>query len=375
MLRVAHVSPSFHPAYTYGGPTESSYQLSRFLARAGCEVRVLTTDADGPRRVLDVDTTRELEVESGLRIRYCRRRALDSTSPELLRRLPGYLRAADVVHINAVYSFPTIPTLLLSTFLDRPVVWSARGALQRWERVRHPRTKAAWEAVCRRAAPRRLAIHFTSTEERDQSVARFPRARAVVIPNGVLLPEAPAREPSPALRLLSLGRLDPIKGLENLLEACAALRERGFGPFRLTLAGSGDREYKALLERRIAELGLEDVLMLPGEVSGEAKARLFRESDLFVAPSFRENFGMAIAEALAHGLPVIAGRGTPWSGLPAHDAGMWVDNDPATLAAAIARAATLPLVTMGARGRAWVARDFAWERVAADMIKVYEQLL
>lgn len=376
MLRVAHVSPSFHPAYSYGGPTESSYQLSRFLARAGCEVRVLTTDADGPRRVLDVDTTCELEIESGLRIRYCRRRTLNSVSPELLRRLPGYLRGADVVHINAVYSFPTIPTLFLSTFLDRPVVWSARGALQRWEEVRRPWTKAAWEAICRAAAPRRLAIHFTSTEERDQSVVRFSRALAVVIPNGVLLPAAaPVRAPSKTLRLLAVGRLDPIKGLCNLLLACASLRDRGFGPFTLTLAGTGDREYTALLERRIAELSLGAIVTLPGEVRGEAKTRLFGENDILVAPSFRENFGMAIAEALAHGLPVIAGRGTPWSGLLAHDAGLWVDNDPASLAHAITRAATLPLIAMGARGRAWVARDFAWERVAADMIKVYEQLL
>src|SRR5690349_4740087 len=101
-LRVAHISPSFHPARAYGGPTESSYQLSRALARLGCEVRVLTTDADGRDRVLDVDKTRELEMEPGLSVRYCRRRMITSVSPELIRRVGGYLEACDVVHLNAV---------------------------------------------------------------------------------------------------------------------------------------------------------------------------------------------------------------------------------------------------------------------------------
>ena len=97
VLRVAHISPSFHPAFSYGGPTESSYQLSRFLARAGCDVRVLTTNADGRDREIDVDTSRELELEPGLSIRYCRRRALTHASPELLRRLPGYVGAAELI--------------------------------------------------------------------------------------------------------------------------------------------------------------------------------------------------------------------------------------------------------------------------------------
>jgi glycosyltransferase involved in cell wall biosynthesis len=379
-LRVAHITPAFHPARAYGGPTESAYQLSRHLARHGCDVRVLTTDADGRDHVLDVDTSRELEIEPGFRVRYCPRKMITSVSPGLVRHLGDVLRWSDVVHLNAVYNFTTFPTLLGSAALRRPVVWSARGALQRWRGAKRPLTKSAWEKICRAIAPPRLVLHLTSLEEREESAARIPGAEVVVIPNGVIVPPAsPARavKADGALRLLSLGRLDPIKGLDNLLHACAELRRaEPARPFTLTVAGAGDAAYTRSLTDLIAALSLGDAVKLLGPVHGDAdKARLFAGADLFVAPSHRENFGIAIAEALAHGLPVIAGKGTPWRGLEEHGAGLWVDNDPVSLARAIARAGALPLAEMGERGRAWVEEAYSWDRVAAEMVAVYKRLL
>jgi len=374
-LRVAHVTPAFHPAQAYGGPTESAYQLSRSLAHEGCEVRVLTTDADGLDRVLDLDTTREIELSPGLRAHYCHRLYKHAASPDLLRALHPLVRWSEVVQLNAVYNFTTIPTLLAAKALDRPVVWSARGALQRWKGVRNPAAKSAWEAVCRLAAPPRLVLHCTSDQERAESACRFPRAEAVVIPNGVPLPDALAeRRPADHLRLLYLGRLHPIKGVDLLIQACAALQKSAL-PFSLIIAGEGEPGYTAMLRALIGEHALGDRVKLVGAVKGEAKARLFAEADLLIAPSHSENFGIVIAEALAHALPVIAGRGTPWSGLEARGAGLWVDNDPASLQHAITRARAMPLGEMGQRGRAWMAQDFSWERVAKDMIGVYTRVI
>src|SRR4051794_6307124 len=110
-MRVAHVTPAYHPARAYGGPPEAAYQLTAHLARHGCDVRVLTTDADGLDRVLDVDKTRELELEPRLLVRYCPRRLRHAAAPSLLHLLPGYVRWCDVVHLTAVYNFTTIPTL------------------------------------------------------------------------------------------------------------------------------------------------------------------------------------------------------------------------------------------------------------------------
>jgi glycosyltransferase involved in cell wall biosynthesis len=181
------------------------------------------------------------------------------------------------------------------------------------------------------------------------------------------------------LHLLSLGRLDPIKGLDNLVRACAELKSGAAArpglPLSLTIAGAGDTAYTRGLADLIAALSLGAEVKMVGEVRGaENKARLFAGADVFVAPSHRENFGLAIAEALAHGLPVIAGKGTPWRGLEEHGAGLWVDNDPSSLARAIAHASALPLAEMGARGRAWVEEAFSWDRVAREMNDVYQSL-
>jgi glycosyltransferase involved in cell wall biosynthesis len=282
-----------------------------------------------------------------------------------------------LIHLTAVYNFTTLPTLALSAALDRPLVWSPRGALQRWEGTRRVAVKAAWETACRAIAPRRLALHVTSAGEEEQSRGRLPGVPCARIANGVLVPEATPRAPRSAgapLRLLFVGRLDPIKGIENLVKACARLGERA-GPWSLAIAGAGEATYARWLQTLIAELGVGERVRMLGHVEGEDKERAFVEADLLVAPSFSENFGVAIAEALARGLPVIASRGTPWQELEERGAGFWVDNDPAALANAIARAAVMPLAAMGARGRAWVEETFSWDRIAADMAALYERLL
>ena len=120
-MKVAFVTPSYHPAYVYGGPTYSAFGLSRALARAGCDVRVLTTDANGRDQVLDVDTSSELELEQGLRVRYCHRVAIHSVSPAFLFALPAVIEWADVVHLTAVYNFTTVPTLLATKAARKPL--------------------------------------------------------------------------------------------------------------------------------------------------------------------------------------------------------------------------------------------------------------
>lgn len=375
-MRIAHVTPSYYPAFVYGGPPESAHQLSRHLARAGAEVRVLTTDANGPTLTVDVDTTRAVTMEPRLSVRYCPRRLPESVAPSLLALLPGYVAWCDVVHLNAVYNFTTFPALLAARAAGKPVVWSARGALSRWKETRRAGPKAAWEQGCRALAPRRTVLHVTSETEEQQAAARMKGMRTAVIPNGVEVPsEAPRPAPSETLRVLYLGRLHPIKGLENLIAAAGVLLRGGERRFTITLAGGGDPGFTGALRAAVAEQGLGEHVTFLGEVPPSEKGRLFAAADLFVMPSFTENFGLAIAEALAHGVPVIAGQGTPWSGLTDHDAGLWVPNDPESLAAAIAAMRGRPLVEMGARGRAWMERDFGWGRVAADMLALYARLV
>jgi glycosyltransferase involved in cell wall biosynthesis len=372
-MKVLHVVPSFHPAYFYGGPIRSTFELCRNLAELGCEVRVLTTDANGLSKVLDVDKNEEVELPEGFRVRYCPRRLRHSVSPTLMRLLPTYMRWADVVHLTGVYNFPTFPTILWGRSLNKPLIWSPRGALQRWEGSSRIGLKAVWDFLWYHTADRAaLTMHVTSEHESRETLARFPKLRMAMIPNGVDVPaDLDRTERNGDLRLLFIGRLDPKKGIEALLKACRLVDSAP--PWRLAIAGWGAPEYVSQLKEQIHALGVKGRVEIMGEVLSEAKKRLFECSDVTLVPSYTENFAIVVAEALAHGVPVIASKGTPWSRLEDMKCGLWVDNDPETLAAAIRSISTMPLQDMGSRGREWMQNEFSWRSVTKQMLDVYHR--
>lgn len=373
-MKILHVSPSFYPTRAYGGTIRSSYGLCQGLMQLGCEVRVLTTDTDGIGRSLEVPNDREVDVD-GLRVRYCHKLLRNSVSLELLGALRDSVAWADIVHLIAVYSFPTFPTLAYCRKLRKPLLWSPRGSLQRWRGSTRVLPKFLWEQACCKLVDKgKLVLHTTSEEEARQSQARFRGVRTVVVPNGVEIPEQVRRSEPLAgiLRLTYLGRLHPIKGIENLLQACQLMMDDS-ERWQLKIAGSGEGEYPARLHQRVRDLGLSGRVEFVGEVSGEAKEKLFAESDLLVAPSYVENFGMVIAEALAREVPVVAGKGTPWEGLQTEECGLWVENDAQSLAAAIRQVRTMPLREMGRKGRQWMQREFSWASVSSRVRSICQQ--
>jgi len=373
-LKVLHVSPSFYPAGHYGGSTASSYGLCNAVAKTpGVELRVLTTDSDGPRRI-EIKSF-PVKLLEGYDVYYCRRWFAADIAPRMFWRLPRMIRWADIVHLTAVYSPPTIPTLFLCRLLGKPVMWSTRGALQSWGERKRKKFKRVWEKTCDLfCSPERVMLHVTSEQEKVESVERIQHAQAVVIPNGVEWSQAngyQSRRTADRTRLLFLGRLHPKKGIENLLRALATMANG----VTLSVCGEGEFDYQSHLKSLAAELDLTKRVTFHGRVDGEAKEQQFAEADLCVVPSFTENFCNVVAEALARGVPVIASKGTPWARVTEVDCGWWVDNDAATLAHAIRQAQTMPLREMGERGRQWMQREFSWPNVAAQMVRQYKTFI
>ncbi|MGH9933430.1 MAG: glycosyltransferase, partial [Pyrinomonadaceae bacterium] len=172
--------------------------------------------------------------------------------------------------------------------------------------------------------------------------------------------------------LVYLGRLHPIKGIENLLHA-VALTDR---TVELSIFGDGESGYRESLEMLARQLKIEDRVTFCGQIDkDDLKDEIFFAADLVIAPSFSEAFCMVVAEALAHGVPVIASTGTPWKQVEALGCGLWVNNDPQTLAAAIEKAKSLPLAAMGERGRQWMKEEYSWSSVAYRMATKYWQAI
>lgn len=214
------------------------------------------------------------------------------------------------------------------------------------------------------------AVLVTSDGERQETGARLPPGcRLESIPHGVELP--PPSDRPRQRRAVFLGRLHPVKQLDLVLRAWAELRP---ADWRLDLAGPGESDYLRDLQRLTDQLGLGDRVRFLGPLQGEAKHELLAGSQLYLQPSLQENFGLAIAEALAHGLPVLTSHHTPWEALETERCGWWVAGEQAAVTAALREALSLPaqtLAEMGARARQLAGR-YSWRESALRTVAVYE---
>jgi glycosyltransferase involved in cell wall biosynthesis len=372
-MRVVFVSPSFYPAFHYGGPTFINRSFCRAMAEhENLELEVLTTDANGPGQ--RIDSQAQKQQREGYDITYCRRWFSPDIAPGLCLRLWGKIRNADVVHLNGVYSFTTIPTLAFCKLLKKPLVWSTMGGLQRWEGTTRVRAKRVWERICNwLSSPELVLMHVTSEQERTESVGKVPNASAFLLRNGIDVPtllDHRNEDSKDVLRLLYIGRLHPIKGIENLLTALTMVKSR----VNLAICGEGDLDYESHLRALVARLGLTEIVRFQGQVDGEIKESHFREANLCIAPSFKEASCTVVLESLARAVPVIVTTGTPWQRVEERGCGLCVDNGSTELANAIDRAAGLALTEMGLRGRAWMQEEFSWSQIADEMIETYKVL-
>lgn len=380
-MKILHVTPSYYPATYWGGPIFSVYALNNALAKfSWLSLKVVTTDSAGP----DVSERVRFELlERSIYPRYevlfTRRIAGKCISIGLLTKLPALVRWADVVHLTATYSFTTFPTLIICRILNKPVVWSHRGAIlevYEWDGAPRKRLKRMWEMVCNlMVRPGRTVSHVTSEREQEASQARIPNARPIIVPNGVDVPDSlPKREwlPNGKMRLMYLGRIAPKKGIENLLHA---VRELNDPSVSLNIYGKGAESYEANVRRLADELMLSSgTVSFVGHVDGENKKQAFDAADVCVVPSFTENFCMVVAEALAHGVPVIASKGTPWQAVEEHGCGLWVENTPEALVHAINRIRMMQLEQMGRKGWLWMTSEYSWGAVADRMAEIYKKV-
>lgn len=370
--------PTYVPAWKHGGPIRSVHGLCKALAARGHQVTVFTTDVDTDGAVpvgqaVALDGVEVWYFPVGSPRRFYRSPRMDAA---LRQRISGF----DLIHLHSVFLWPTSAAAREAERAGVPYLVAPRGMLVgdllrrrgRWR-------KAAWlRFVERRTLARAAGLHVTADLEAEEARRLgLLLPRVFVVPNGIDPEPPPTGAPAAPVRgllagapfLLYLGRLSWKKGLDRLIPALARVPDAV-----LAVAGNDEEGIRPRLEALAREAGVAGRVTFLGPVDGADKAALLHGCAALVLPSYSENFGNAVLEAMAAGRPVAV---TPEVGLAEtvrdERAGIVADGDPASLGDALRDLLADPdRDAMGRRGAEAVRRRFGWAAVATQMEEVYE---
>jgi glycosyltransferase involved in cell wall biosynthesis len=283
-----------------------------------------------------------------------------------------------IIHDNGLWLHSNHASASIARRLRLPLIIQPHGMLEPWAlSYRAWKKQLAWKLYQRRDLQSTTLLVATSNKEADGLQRVGLRQPIAIIPNGVDIPswkEHPIAKDGERYALF-LSRIHPVKGLLNLVAAWASLRPEGW---RMVVAGPDKGNHLVEVETAVQRAGLEQNFDFVGHVAGAAKEKLYREADLFILPTFSENFAMVVAEALSYGVPAITTKGAPWEGLVDHRCGWWVDVGVKPLAEAFRVAVEMSDAErqeMGKRGRRFVEAKYSWPCIAADMLAVYKWIL
>ncbi len=304
MMRILHITPSYKPAFRYGGPAFSVSCLAEQQAKAGAEVWVFTTTANGEEE-LPVSRGVPIEVE-GVQVVYFSRWTGDHGHfcPALWWAVWRQGRDFDVVHVHSWWNWVAFGAVLIGRLRGLRIVFSPHGMLSPYTLRRF--SKRWFQRILGRWLLARARWHATSRlEERELQVHR-PPTPTIHLPNITPFPDTtaiPASAANTNVRLLYLSRLDPKKGLDFLLGVLAEIKDDCL--WQLTVVGDTTSPFGREMRNLAEHLRLEERVIWYGWASGAEKWSLLARSDLLLLPSRNENFAVVVLEALALGTAVL----------------------------------------------------------------------
>ena len=359
-LKVLHCINSLNDSD--GGPARSVPALAAAQAASGADVRIRTSQPPtiNTTPFANVKFVTDTDVSSN-----------DGWQP-------------DIIHDHGIWLRTNHAVARLARAANIPRVVSPRGMLEPWcLQHRRFRKQVAWRLYQRRDLMTATCLHATSHSEVKQFRKLGLNQPVISLPNGVSLPENlsfgdATRETgsdTDEREILFLSRIHRVKGLLNLV---AAWKQEHRPGWRLRIVGADEDGHRSEVEAAVANAGLNDSIVVNEAVHSEEKWSLLSQADVVVLPSFSENFGIVVAEALCCGTPVITTRGTPWSGLTVRQCGWYVDADVSGIAQALRsalRTSRADLKQMGTRGQRWVRAEFAWKDIGAKMLDAYDEFV
>jgi glycosyltransferase involved in cell wall biosynthesis len=375
-LKLLQINASYKPAYIYGGPTMSVSKLSEEMVKAGCEVEVFTTTANGFAE-LAVKPNQRVMVD-GVPVTYFKRFTKDHShfSPALLRKVWNNAKSFDVVHIHAWWNLVSVFSCLVSLMRGSRVVISPRGTLSAYSFTnRNNLPKSLLHNLLGKPLLKRCYIHVTSLREK-QGIESLVRTKTIFnIPNFVALKDYDPmlHKESEVLRLLFFSRIEEKKGLEILFHALAMTDV----PYHLTIAGNGEPGYIEKLKELSKNNNIAENISWIG-FQGSNKFDILQQHDVMVLPSYDENFGNVVIESLSVGTAVLISKHVGLADyVETHDLGWVSEQDAASFNSFIKsiNAGRDKLAAIRKQAPEQIRKDFDENRLREQYINMYHQII
>jgi glycosyltransferase involved in cell wall biosynthesis len=386
-VKILHVLPTLSPRA--GGPTQVALNLVRELNHQGLNAEIATTNDNGSD-LLAVPLEKWIDYQDAPVRFFQRTLRLKEylVSPSLAGWLWQHVNDYDVLDLHYLFSFA--PSIAAAIARQHRVPYTVRtmGQLSSWALTQGKIKKNIYSHVIERKNLHfAKAVHCTSLDEAKDVEDFGIKTPKVILPLGVL-PTQPILNASQSLHqsyaipnerliILFLSRLHYKKRPDWLIKTIASLSPH-LPPHHLIVAGSGETDYQQYLEHCVAKAGLTSKVTFAGFVSGFKKDLLLQGADLFVLPSFSENFGIAVAEALGAGLPVIITKGVQLSpDVQAAHAGLVIDDNQDSLQSALESMLQSPSLrqSCGQNAQQLASTHYHWPTITHQLIQSYRDIL
>ncbi len=350
-----------------GGPSRSVPMMAKGLSEVGIRVTLMTIYSD------DMNT-----------------HSLDGTSVKLYvlkdgfqqKEIESYIISErfDIVQLQSLWSLDYHKMALICREHHIPYLITPRGMLEPWSLSQKKWKKRLAMLFYQKEDLNQASCIYTTADMEARNVRNLGiKAPCSVIPNGIETDSYPCRT-NPGIvkkQILFLSRIHVKKGIELLIDAWKNLHSE-FQDWRIKIVGNGEENYIASLKSKISELGLQDCIEILPPVFGQAKVELYQNSAFFVLPSYSENFGMVIAEAMSCGVPIITSEFTPWPFLNKENAGWSIKLNSGILESTLKEALSLSPETrygMGQNAARLVREKYDYHNVAMQTMQLYDWLL
>ena len=350
-----------------GGPSRSVPILVKGLAELGMDVTLMTIYSENMNVHALEGTTAKLKL----------------LEPSFSRsEIAQYLKDEKfhLIQIQSMWDLPYHKVMVEARRLGIPYIVTPRGMLEPWSLLQKKwKKKLAWWLYQRNDVQKSVCVFTTAKMEAEHVSNLGITTYKAVIPNGIETDSYPCKTSIDVVKkqLLFLSRVHVKKGIEILFDAWKRIHSE-FAEWQLLVVGNGEAEYIQSLENKVECLGLKDSIKILPPVFGNDKIRLYQESALFCLPSFSENFGMVIAEAMSRGTPVITTTNCPWDILNETNTGWCVDLSVDNLEYALREALSMnptELYDMGQKASKLIRDNFDYRSVARKTLCLYEWLL